>query len=181
MDNTSKRTFTLELTNEDAKAFFEKCYLDETTPAEVLEGFINDLIDGCRTRGSDERLFAKQYYSRCGYGVFLTGDTSFSRFLLRKYGDCALYEIRDSLDVLTCAQEDISFYREHPEEDPGEGFLEDLGDTVKEEEEVIGTYYQEYSCFMEKRHKSPETLKDGIEGVRDYLETIESIMEGGNL
>lgn len=74
MDELKKRAFALELTDEDLTAFIRKCYQDGTTPAEVLEGFINDLIAGSRTRGSDERMYAGQYYERCGYGFFFSGE-----------------------------------------------------------------------------------------------------------
>jgi len=59
MSETKKRAFTLELTDEDTADFIRKCYQDGTTPAEVLEGFINDLIAGSRTRG-------RRYKGRAG-------------------------------------------------------------------------------------------------------------------
>ena len=70
MSKPKKEQFFLELTEEDKKAFFEMCERDGTTPAEVLEGFICDLTEAERTRGSDERMLATQYYERCGYGIF---------------------------------------------------------------------------------------------------------------
>ena len=70
MSETKKRQFTLELTDTETRAFIEKCYQDGTSPAEVLEGFICDLTGAERTRGSDERMLAGQYYERCGYGFF---------------------------------------------------------------------------------------------------------------
>ena len=74
MNEVKKRAFTLELTDADTAAFIEKCFRDGTTPAEVLEGFINDLVDGSYTRGSDERMLASDYYERCGYGFFFPGE-----------------------------------------------------------------------------------------------------------
>ena len=58
MSETKKRAFTLELTDKETTAFIEMCFRDGTTPAEVLEGFINDLVNGSRTHGSDERQLA---------------------------------------------------------------------------------------------------------------------------
>lgn len=176
MSETRKRAFTLELTDEDLKDFITKCYRDGTTPAEVLEGFINDLIDGSRTRGSDERMYAGQYYERCGYGYFFPDDSrTFTQWLLYEYGEYTLKEIIDSLETIADAQGDISFYRDHPEEEPGEGELEALEDTIKAEEETIGELYQEYTTSTRK----PDSLEDGIKGVREYLEMIEKIKEGG--
>ena len=70
MSETRRRNFRLELSDEDVRSFTDKCRDDGTTPEEVLEGFINDLIGGSQTRGSDERMLARQYYDRCGYGYF---------------------------------------------------------------------------------------------------------------
>lgn len=176
MSETKKRAFTLELTDKETAAFIEMCFRDGTTPAEVLEGFICDLTGAERTRGSDERMYAGQYYERCGYGYFFPDDSrTFTQWLLYEYGEYTLKEIIDSLETIADAQGDISFYREHPEEDPGEGFLEELEETIKAEEETIGELYQEYTTSTTK----PETLEEGIKGVREYLEMIERIKEGG--
>lgn len=67
MEELKKHRFTVELTDETFRAFKELLKNDNTTPSEVLEGFINDLVDGEYSRGSDERMLAQQYYSRCGY------------------------------------------------------------------------------------------------------------------
>ena len=61
------RTLTLVLPDE----FLQLCEEVEVPPAAILQGFIADL---CHleerpyiTSGSDERLFAEQYFDRCGY------------------------------------------------------------------------------------------------------------------
>ena len=52
-------------------AFLALCEEVNETPVAILQGFIADL---CHleerpyiTNGSDERLFAEQYFDRCGY------------------------------------------------------------------------------------------------------------------
>ena len=175
MSETKKRAFTLELTDEDTADFIRKCYQDGTTPAEVLEGFINDLIAGSRTRGSDERMYAGQYYERCGYGFFFSGEyRTFTQWLLSEYGDYSLKEIIDSLDFTKTIEEDIAYLKEHPEECE-EGELEDLEAELKGSTEDIERYYQEYTEGTTK----PDTLEEGIKGVREYLDMIERIKEGG--
>lgn len=61
------RNLTMVLPDE----FLQICQEVDATPAAILEGFIADL---CHleeapyfTNGSDERLFAEQYFERCGY------------------------------------------------------------------------------------------------------------------
>ena len=175
MSETKKRAFNLELTDEDLKDFITKCYQDGTTPAEVLEGFINDLIAGSRTRGSDERMYAGQYYERYGYGFFFSGEyRTFTQWLLREYGDYSLKEIIDSLDDIKSFEEEIAYLKEHPDECE-EGEIEDLEAEIKGSTEDIKQYYQEYT----EDTRNPDTLEEGIKGVREYLDMIERIKEGG--
>ena len=69
-----KRKITLTLPSE----FIELCQQDDTTPEQVLRGFISDLCgivswaanprtDGYNSHGSDERDLARAYYERVGY------------------------------------------------------------------------------------------------------------------
>jgi hypothetical protein len=58
--------------------FIELCEANNVTPELVLRGFIADLCeivnwadqpraDGYASNGSDERLYAREYYERAGY------------------------------------------------------------------------------------------------------------------
>ncbi|MBD8528185.1 hypothetical protein [Pseudomarimonas arenosa] len=70
----STRRITLELPEE----FIALCASDQVEPEFVLRGFIADLCgliswqnaprsDGYNSNGSDERMYAQQYYERVGY------------------------------------------------------------------------------------------------------------------
>ena len=172
MSETKKRAFTLELTDKETAAFIEKCYRDGTTPAEVLEGFICDLTGVERTRGSDERMYSQQYYERCGYGFFFPGEyRTFTQWLLNDY---FLDTVAEALEDIKTFTEEIEYLKEHPAKvDKGE--LEDLEAELKDSKEQIEELYQEYT----KRTTKAETLEEGIKGVREYLEMIERIKEGG--
>ena len=175
MGELKKRAFSLELTDTETAAFIEKCFRDGTTPAEVLEGFICDLTGAERTRGSDERMYAGQYYERCGYGFFFSGEyRTFTQWLLHEYGEYSLKEIIDSLDDIKTFEEEIAYLKEHPDECE-EGEIEDLEAELNGSKETIEEYYQGYT----KNTTKPDTLEDGIKGVREYLEMIARIKEGG--
>lgn len=58
--------------------FIDLCATDGVTPEQVIKGFIADLAeitsyvsaprdDGYSSNGSDERMLAREYYSRVGY------------------------------------------------------------------------------------------------------------------
>lgn len=173
MSETKKRTFNLELTDEDMKEFVKKCYQDGTTPAEVLEGFINDLVDGSRTRGSDERELASNYYDRCGYGFFTGEYCNFTQWLLNEYGEQSLKEIIDSQDDIKTFEEEIAYLKENPEQCE-EGELEDLEAEMTESKEAIEGYYQEYAQCTRK----PDSLEEGIKNVHEYFAMMKQIEEG---
>jgi hypothetical protein len=70
----TSRRITLTLPSE----FIELCEQDNVTPELVLRGFIADLCeivswadhpraDSYCSNGSDERLYAREYYERAGY------------------------------------------------------------------------------------------------------------------
>lgn len=172
MSETKKRLFALELTDKETKAFIEQCFRDGTTPAEVLEGFICDLTGAERTRGSDEEMLAGQYYERCGYGFFFSGEyRTFTQWLLSNYG---IEPVADSLDDIKTFEEEIEYLKNHPDE-ASEGELEDLEREIAESKADIEERYQEYAAGTNK----PDTLEEALKGVREYLEMIERIKEGG--
>ena len=174
MIETKKRTFSLELTDKETTAFIEMCYRDGTTPAEVLEGFICDLTGVERTRGSDERMDADQYYERCGYGSFFSGEyRTFTQWLLEEY---RLDDIVEALGDIKDLEEEVQYLTDYPDE-ADEGELEDLGAQITDCKEDIETIYQEYTAGI----ISPDTLEEGLKGVREYLETIEKAKEGGTI
>lgn len=174
MDELKNKAVILQLTDKVTADFIERCYKDGTTPAEVLEGFINDLVHGLYTRGSDERMYAEQYYDRCGYGFFFSGEyRTFTQWLLCEYGEYTLKEIIDSLDDTKTFEEEIAYLKEHPDECE-EGEIEDLEAELSGSKETIEEYYQEYT----KKTTKPDTMEDGIKGVREYMKAIKQGKEG---
>jgi hypothetical protein len=169
---TKKRTFSLELTDADTTAFIKKCYQDGTTPAEVLEGFICDLTGAQRSRGSDERMCAEQYYNRCGYGYFFSGEyRSFLQWLLYEE---LINTVADLLEDLTDIEEELQYFKDHPGE-AAEGEPEDLEENKADFKEQLEKIHLEYA----KEATKPDTLEEGIKSVREYLETMRKAKEGG--
>lgn len=60
-----KQTITLEI----PKQLELICELLETTPQQILQGFINDMSLEVGSNGSDERRMAVEYFMRVGYGM----------------------------------------------------------------------------------------------------------------
>lgn len=174
MSEAKKRTITLELADEDAKAFFERCFRDGTTPPEVLKCFINDLVDGSQAGGSDERELANKYYDRCGYGYFFPDERrTFTQWLLNDY---YFETVAGAMEDIKTFEEEIAYLKKHPE-DTNEGEIEDLEREIADSKEEIEFIFREY----EKSTSKPESLEEGLKGVREYQKTVEGILKGGTL
>ena len=133
------RTFTLELSDADVKRLYEKTAADGITPAELLQGFIGDLLDGTYTHGSDERELASAYYDRCCYEFSRTGS-----LLEWALYDCRLDDIADALEQIDDAAGDLEYYKEHPEAIPAS-----------------------YQIFIERGDPLPIVVSDYISGMTD--------------
>lgn len=164
-----QRNFAVELTDRDAAAFLEMCYRNGTDPAEVLAGFINDLVCGSHTRGSDERMYAQQYFERCCYDV--CAPETFLRYLLN-YDE--LTTLLDCMETRQDAADDLAYYAEHPDDPDGTAdFLQDLRDVVQEADAEIQKIYTEYTAHT--KHEQPETLETGLQAVREYIKNLDSM------
>ena len=174
MSEAKKRTITLELADEDTKAFIEKCFQDGTNPAEVLKCFINDLVGGSQSGGSDERELANKYYDRCGYGYFFPDERrTFTQWLLNDY---YFETVAGAMEDIKTFEEEIAYLKKHPE-DTNEGEIEDLEREIADSKEEIEFIFREY----EKSTSKPESLEEGLKGVREYQKTVEGILKGGTL
>ena len=61
------KNYTLNLSDHDTEAIARKAGSYNMTVPKLLERFIADLIDGTYTNGSDERMYANQWFERCWF------------------------------------------------------------------------------------------------------------------
>lgn len=123
-DNTRNELarFTLEIDQETTIRFCERCAQRGATPEEVLEGFINDLVCGKRTRGSDERDLAEQYFDRCIPGF---AEPAFAAHVLTFYG-------HETAEALATGEEDIKeYYEEYTENRRNPESMEEARESIK--------------------------------------------------
>ena len=96
IETIKPRTITVNLSNADVKRLAEKSGEGGLTISELLENFIGDLVDGTYSNGSDERMYAEQWYQRCWFAMF--SDDTFLKFLLL-WGDLDDYiDLMDELE-----------------------------------------------------------------------------------
>lgn len=158
------RTFKLELSDADVKRLYEKTVADGITPAELLQGFIGDLVDGTYTHGSDERALASAYYARCGYEFSRTG--GLLEWSLRNY---RFDDIADALEEIDDAAGDLEYYQEHPEDPDGTPeHLQKLQGYQEEAARTLKAIYREYSAYKTE----PQPLDEGVKAVRRHIQEL---------
>lgn len=70
IETIRERNITVKLSDADCDRLARKCGEHGLTIGELLENFIGDLVNGTYTNGSDERMYAEQWFERCGFGMF---------------------------------------------------------------------------------------------------------------
>lgn len=131
------RTFTLKLSDSDIEKLFLKTGKSGITPEELLENFIGDLLDGTYSNGSDERMYANQWFDRC---FCMNENKSFLKYLLNEYGDYAIKEIYELTKDLHTNKEELKYCSE-------EAVIlieKDIAECEKELKEYE-KYYEEYA------------------------------------
>lgn len=170
IETIKPRSFSLELSDADVKRLYEKAYSNGITPAQLLQDYIGDLLDGTYTRGSDERMYAQQYFDRCIY-TWPDDPRSFLQWALEEY---RIDDIADELETLDYATGDIKYYEEHPDDQPQPGELDNLQASKTEAESELAAIYEEYTAS-----KGNEPYSDGIAAIRRYLAELQSMIEKG--
>lgn len=70
IETARPRIIEVKLSDNDAKSLCETAGLHGLTVGRLIENFIEDLVDGPHSNGSDERMYAQQWFERCGFGMF---------------------------------------------------------------------------------------------------------------
>lgn len=156
------RTITLRLSDADCERIARKAGEGGLTVGELLENFIGDLVGGTYTNGSDERMYAQDWFERCWFGG-CPGNT-----LLRH-----LLERGEDVDDFLTAYDEKIHYAEHPEEYAEEIAELEAGEKLWFAEEVdaaLGGWMPEAGGDMEKE----------VELCRKWLAEYQQLMKMEN-
>lgn len=69
-EKTRERTITVKMSDEDCRELANLSGEHGLTVGELLTNFIGDLIGGTQSNGSDERMYAKQWFDRCWFAQY---------------------------------------------------------------------------------------------------------------
>ena len=70
IETIRSRTIEVKLSDADVKRISEKAAAHGLTVGELIENFIGDLVCGTYSNGSDERMYAEQWFERCWFAVY---------------------------------------------------------------------------------------------------------------
>ncbi len=158
-----KVTLNLELYEDNLKDVLYRLAADSTNLTEVLESFINDLVYGKSSHGSDECSLARRYYDRCYYGM--GEEDTFLRYLL-KSGEIEYY-----LDIAS----DIEAYNEWLAD--GEDYKLELEEAKQEQNSIYEQWAESHKKLPQSKEKSCKQIEDWYIGYKNFMDQCEVIPE----
>lgn len=130
IETIRERNITVKLSDADCERLVRKCGEHGLKVGELIENFIGDLVDGTYSNGSDERMYANQWFERCWFGLF-PEQTLLNHLLCWGYKP---EDYLDALDNIETAIKEKEYLAEHPEEANEEAqYLDDDIESWQEE------------------------------------------------
>ena len=160
-----ERQFAIKLSDADVERLYKKSGTAGLTPEELLENFVGDLVCGTYTNGSDERMYAEQWFDRCGFS--LGEKKSFLGYILYwgYYDDAS--ELLDDIDE---TKSDIAALDENDKEyDEDKEFFEAI---IDERQQELDDYFEEY-CDSNLNHGS---YSDEIQKVTEFRKKLNAVL-----
>lgn len=140
IETIAQRSITLRLSVADCKRIAEKAGSVGMTVSQLLENFIGDLVDGTYSNGSDERMYADEWFNRCGFAMF--PDKTFLRWLI-EHG--LLDEVLGLWDDVQQAEDELA----EGDADSGgwePGVREEISEDIKYWKQNIDSYWADYTA-----------------------------------
>lgn len=164
IDTIKERNLTVKLSDADCERLVRKCGAHGLTVGELIENFIGDLVDGTYTNGSDERMYANQWFERCWFGMF-PGQTLLNHLIGWGY---APEDYLDTLDSINTAIEEKKYLAEHPEEANEEAQY--LDDDIESWQEELKDMRADW-----KPKKEPN-MEEEIERIKKWVKEKEALI-----
>lgn len=155
-----ERNITLKLSDADVQRLSDKAGRHGLSVAALLENFIGDLVCGTYTNGSDEVMYAQQWFERCYFGLY--PDYTFLSYLID------YYDIED----IVLDWNELQYYKSISIEE-----YEDLDEDLinfEELDERLNGIFEDYKSFSQATEKD-KTLDEAMLAVINHYEEYEKI------
>ncbi len=146
-----ERNITVKLSDADCERLIRKCGEHGLTVGELIENFVGDLVGGTYSNGSDERMYAKQWFERCWFGMF-PEPTLLNHLLCLGYNP---EDYLDTLDNIETAIKEKEYLAEHPEEanEEAQYLDDDIADWEEELKDMRADWKPEKEPNMDEELK----------------------------
>lgn len=155
-ENSIQREIVLKLKEGDLTRLCEKAGRVGLKVSELLENFISDLICGTRTNGSDERMYANQWFQRCWFSMEIY--QSFLSYLIEW----------DSVDRVVEIWENLEDYNKQDKLDEDEIF---------EQQELQEEWDDVYKEYLEYNGENARPIEEEMKDVLDWKEERDRLMK----
>ena len=162
-----ERTLTIKLSDADVLKVCKKAGRSNTTVAEMVESYLQDLVGGTYTSGSDERDMANAYFERCHHE-----ETSFFNYLLDML---SLHDYLENIDTANDIQDSIEIYENIKNPDADEkAELEALKEDLQMVQGYLQDYYKGY-CTGFVCNQPPETMEQAHSNIVKWYEEYKKL------
>ncbi len=167
LDNEDRRerNITVKLSDADCDSLLIKCGENGLTVGELIENFIGDLIGGECSNGSDEEMYADQWFDSCWFAM--CPEPTLLKYLL--YLGYDPVEYLNTLDNIENTVREKEHLAEHPEEADEEEVqcLDDDIEIWQEELKDMREYWKpDKEPDMEKEH---EIIRKWVKEREDFI------------
>lgn len=157
-EKSIQRNIVLKLPNEDVENLCAKAARAGLTVSQLLENFVYDLVHSDRANGSDERMYANQWFDRCSFSF------SFSQTFL-------VYLIEwGEVDTAIEMWEELEDYKDQGELDEYE--KQDAAVLTEALEKMFQNYQED------NRDPADSTLESGMEKVMKWDRERKKLLQG---
>ena len=172
IETIKSRIITVNLSDADVKRLAEKSGEGGLTISELLENFIGDLVDGTYSNGSDERMYAEQWYQRCWFAMF--SDDTFLKFLLL-WGD--LDDFIDLMNEMESSKKEMAEVTANAEDCSAEE-RDELQEYINDLQKEIDYYWDKF--LERKRQKESYVFEKEIKNIMTWKSQLDTILDPKN-
>ena len=167
IETIRERKITVKLSDADCDRLARKCGEHGLTIGELIENFVGDLVGGTYSNGSDERMYAEQWFERCWFGMF-PEKTLLNHLLCWGYEP---EEYLDLLDNIETAKEEKKYLEEHPEE-ADEEEAQYIDDDIEDWQDKLESMREDWKPDGEPN------MDEEIELIKKWVKEREDLING---
>ena len=182
IETIKKRQIKLELSDADCDRLARKCGEYGLTIGELIENFVGDLVDGTYSNGSDERMYAQQWFERCWFGMF--PEPSLLNHLLSEGHEPQHF--LDALNNIETAKRDIYHHKYNDDftsykivhaYNNVEEFIEHEKECLESYKDDLREWTEERDMMLENWDSSNVDLEEEIENVKKWVSEKDNLLK----